>query len=156
VQQIFYTILLTIAPISELRGGIPWGVAHGLDPWLVVPLCIACNILLFFPIVWVLDLFHDRLFSRWKLFNFYLRRVRRLSERLVERYGYWGLAIFIGIPLPWTGVYSGTLLAWALDVPRRKALLAVSVGVVIAAVLVSLATYGVIAGAGFVTRVFGG
>ena len=154
--QIFYTILWTIAPISELRGGIPWGVAHGLSPWLVVPLCIVFNILIFFPIVWVLDRLYDRLFSRWKLFDIYLGRVRRRGERLVGKYGYWGLAIFIGLPLPWTGVYSGTLLAWVLGVPRRQALIAVSAGVVMAAVLVTLATYGVIAGASLLTRVFSG
>lgn len=154
--QIIYTILWTMAPISELRGGIPWGIAHGLNPWLVVPLCIVFNILIFFPVVWLLDLLYDRLFSRWKLFDFYLSRVRRRGERLVGRYGHWGLAIFIGIPLPWTGVYSGTLLAWALGVPRRQALTAVCVGVVMAAVLVTLATYGVIAGASLFTRLFGG
>ena len=154
--QVLYTILWTIAPISELRGGIPWGIAHGLSPWLVVPLCIIFNILIFFPVVWLLNLLYDRLFCRWRLLNFYLNRVRRLGERLVGRYGHWGLAIFIGIPLPWTGVYSGTLLAWVLGVPRRQALLAVSVGVVIAAVIVTLATYGVIAGVVFFTRISGG
>jgi uncharacterized membrane protein len=154
--QAIYTVLWTIAPISELRGGIPWGIANGLNPWLVVPLCIACNILVFFPWIWLLDLLYEKVFSRWALFNLYLDRVRRRGEHLVHGHGHWGLAIFIGIPLPWTGVYSGTLLAWVLGVERRKALLAVSVGVVIAAVLVTLATYGIIAGAGFFTRMLHG
>ena len=139
-----------------MRGGIPWGIAHGLSPWLVVPLCIVFNILIFFPLVWIMDRIYARYLSRWKLFEFYLSRVRRYGERLVRRYGHWGLAIFIGIPLPWTGVYSGTILAWVLGVERRRALLAVNLGVLMASVIVTLATLGIIAGADFFTRLFNG
>ena len=136
-----------MAPISELRGGIPWGIMRGLDPLIVVPLCIVFNILVFFPIVWLMDLTYDKYLSRWGLFNRYLDKARKRTTRLFNKYGHFGLALFIGIPLPWTGVYSGTLVGWVMDLDRRKLLLAMILGVIMAATIVTLASYGLIAGA---------
>jgi uncharacterized membrane protein len=85
-----------------------------------------------------------KLLSRWPLYlRFYeavLARARTKVHAAVERYGYWGLAVFVAIPLPMTGAYTGTLGAWVLGMQRRKALLAVTAGVVVAGAVVATVT----------------
>ena len=121
------------------------GILHyGLDTGLVFIICAVTNILLFFPIIWLLDLFDERLLCRWELFERYLARTRRRGEPAIRKYGAWGLLLFVAIPMPTTGVYTGALLAWLLGVNRRQSLLAIIVGVLIAAILVTLASLSII------------
>lgn len=137
-------VLVTVSPISELRGGIPLGIALGLDPWFTFFAAIVANTLIFFPIFFVLRLFYDKFLSRIPLFGRYLDRLRRRGKPVVERYGFWGLFLFVAVPLPFSGAYTGTILAWLLDVDWRKAFPAVGLGVVVAGVIVFLITLGVI------------
>jgi uncharacterized membrane protein len=144
LEDILITIGLTLLPVSELRGGIPWGVNQGLGIGLVFIICTITNILIFFPYIWLLDMFYDSLLSKWPLFERYLEYTRRRGTRLVTKYGAWGLFFFVAVPLPTTGVYTGTLLAWIFGVDRRQGLIAVIAGVLVAAILVSLITMSII------------
>jgi uncharacterized membrane protein len=143
-RDVALTLLLTILPISELRGGIPLGISLGLDPVFTLCIAVVANGLIFFPIFFGLGLFYDRLLSRIPLFDRYLESVRRRGKPKVEKYGFWGLLFFVAIPLPMTGVYTATSLAWLLQFDRRKAFLPIAIGVVIAGVVVLLATLGVV------------
>lgn len=144
-------LLITFAPITELRGGIPLGISLGLEPLFTFFVAITANIILFFPVVLVLHLFYDGLLSRWGLFNRYLERIRSKAGPRVEKYGFPGLALLVAIPLPTTGVYTATILCWLLGMDWRKAFLPISVGVVVAGVIVLLATLGVIGGVNLFT-----
>ena len=145
LSDILAIIGVTLLPLAELRGGIPLGILHyGLNTGLVFVLCTVTNILIFFPIIWLLDLLYKRLLSRWELFERYLACTRRRGEPAIRKYGAWGLLLFVAVPLPTTGVYTSALLAWLLGVNRRQGLLAITVGVLIAAILVTLATLSVI------------
>jgi uncharacterized membrane protein len=142
-MKMLWLILLTFVPTLELRASIPWGlIDEALPPWLVVVGCIVANIALA-PIVW---LFLDKgihLFLRvgWinELYEKLVGRARANVESYVDRWGTLGLALFIGVPLPGSGVYSGALGAYLLGFNFRQYMLAATLGVFIAGALVTAA-----------------
>jgi uncharacterized membrane protein len=137
-------VLVTASPISELRGGIPLGISLGLDPWFAFVVAIAVNALIFFPVFFVLRLFYDKFLFRIPLFGRYLNGLRQRGKPVVDKYGFWGLFLFVAVPLPFTGAYTGTILAWLLGVDWKKASPAVGVGVLVAGIIVFLITLGAI------------
>jgi len=143
-REIALTLLATVSPISELRGGIPLGISLGLDPLFTFFLAIIANTLIFFPIFFALRLFYDKLLYRIPLFDKYLDNLRKRGKPKVEKYGFWGLFLFVAIPLPITGAYTGTILVWLLGMDWRKAFPAVGLGVIAAGVVVLLITLGAI------------
>jgi uncharacterized membrane protein len=143
IRQIALTLLTTVLPISELRGGIPLGISLGLNPWFTFFIAVVANALIFFPVFFALRLFYDKLLFRIPLFNKYLDSLRKRGKPKVDKYGFWGLVLFVAVPLPLTGAYTGTILAWLLDMHWKKAFPAVGLGVVIAGVIVLLITLGV-------------
>jgi uncharacterized membrane protein len=94
----------------------------------------------------VLDLTYDRWLSRWRLVRRQVERVRRTGARLIDRYELLGLTLFVAVPLPGTGAYSGVLLAWLLGMKRGASMLAIAAGVIIAGVAVTLIAGGALAG----------
>ena len=136
-------ILTTALPFSELRGGLPLALALGFHPLLALPLTVVVNSLIFFPLFWIVKLFYDRGVSRIILLRRIIERTRRKGSPYVNRYGLLGLTLFVAIPLPMTGTYSGTLLGWLLGIEWRKAFLAIFLGVFLAGWLVLAASLGV-------------
>ena len=137
-------ILTTVVPVSELRGGIPLGIALGLEPWLVFVVAVTTNILIFFPTRLALSWFYKSVFTRIPHFNDYLVRVRRHGEPKIRKYGLLGLLLFVAVPLPITGAYTGTVLSWLLAMEWKRSFIAVAIGVVCAGIIVMLATMGVV------------
>ncbi len=146
MREIAIVLLVTLAPISELRGGIPLGISFGLDPLFTFFIAIVANAVLFFPIFLILRSSHTRLLSRFPILNRYLDSVRRRGEPKVAKYGFLGLTLLVAIPLPVTGVYTATILAWLLGIGWKRAFPAIGLGVVIAGIIVLLVTLGVIGG----------
>ena len=146
IQEIALTLVVTLAPITELRGGIPVGISLGLDPLFTFFVAVVANALLFFPIFFALRLFYDKFLSRIQIFNRYLDSVRRRGKPKVDKYGFLGLALLVAIPLPVTGVYTATILSWLLGMDWRKAFVPIALGVVVAGIIVLLITLGVIGG----------
>jgi len=130
--------------VSELRGGIPLGVALGMEPWLVFLLSVTTNILIFFPTRLALSWFYRSLFTKLPYFDSYLVRVRRKGEPGVRKYGLIGLLLFVAVPLPITGAYTGTVLSWLLAMEWKRSFIAIGLGVVCAGIIVMLATLGVV------------
>lgn len=139
---IFWVILLTFTPTLELRASIPYAILVAKWPALsAAAVAIVANTALA-PLVWV---FVHRIMPfflkvAW-IERLYTKVVDRNAAKLqpkVEKYGVLGLALFIGVPLPGTGVYSGCLAAWALKYRYRDYLLASFLGCLIAGVAVTL------------------
>jgi uncharacterized membrane protein len=143
-REIALTLLVTVSPISELRGGIPLGISFGLDPLFTFFVAIIANALIFFPIFFALRLFYNKLLYRIPLFDKYLDNLRKRGKPIVEKHGFWGLILFVAIPLPITGAYTGTILAWLVGMNWKKAFPPVGLGVIAAGVVVLLITLGVI------------
>ena len=142
-KEIALTLLASISPISELRGGIPLGISLGLAPWFTFAIAVVANALIFFPVFFSLRLLYDKVFTRIPLFNRYLDGLKKRGKPRVEKYGFWGLLAFVAVPLPFTGAYTGTILAWLVGMDWKRAFPAVALGVLVAGITVLLITLGV-------------
>lgn len=142
-KVIFSVFFSSMLPIIELRGAIPLGVALGMSYLEAALLCIIGSTLIS-PLVF---------FTVRPVFNFLLardlftHRINNLIERTlrkskkVQKYGFLGLILFVGIPLPGTGAWSATLLAVLLDIRFKTTLLAVLLGNVLASLIILLLTH---------------
>ena len=150
MKDILIALLLSLSPVSELRGGIPYALAKGISLPLTIFSCIIANILIIFFIFFFLDFLHERflkLRAYKKLSSFILKKMRKRSKKVeknISLYGFPALAIFVCIPLPITGAWTGSIIAWLLNLERKKSIMAIACGVIIAGIIVTLAWLGVI------------
>jgi uncharacterized membrane protein len=134
---------LSVLPISELRGAIPFAVGRGIPWYIAWPACSGINAAAA-PLCWLfLSTFH-KLFLRLDFYrNFFDRFIERARIKLrtaVEKWGVAGITFFVAIPLPITGAWTGTLGAWVLGLPKARTMLAVILGVIISGGIVSAVT----------------
>ena len=140
------TVLVSMIPVVELRGGIPFGVAAGLPVWAAFIAAVIGNLIpVPFIIVYIRRIFQwmRRRMPRLNSLVDKLERKAHLKGQRVTKYKYLGLMLFVAIPLPGTGAWTGSLAAAFLDMPLRKAIPSVVVGVLIAGMAISILTYGV-------------
>jgi len=136
-------VVLTLVPWIELRGAVPWAVQQGDQVYL--PLIYITNCLIFFPTYFILEWVYE-LIPEGSWVHRKLERIRDKAHPKVEKYGLLGLAVFVAIPLPGTGAYSGSVAAWLLDIEWKRGLLGVVIGVLIALGVVWSLSEGVAAG----------
>jgi len=146
-------ILVSMLPIAELRGSIPLGLALGLNPTQTFLISVFFNSLVFFPVYFGLEWFYERLFSKIPFFERILERIRKKGSKYVEKYELAGLIIFVSVPTPFTGAYSGSALAWLFGIEWKKSFLAIFLGVLIAGIIVSIASLGLLAGLDFLVGI---
>lgn len=140
------TVLISMLPVVELRGGLPAGVAMGLPFGEAFLAAFLGNML---PVPFII-LFARRVFAWVRV---HLPRLDRWVDRLeqkawsksdkVVQYQTWGLLLFVAVPLPGTGAWTGALIAALLDLRLKNAVPAITAGVLIAGTIISLLTYGV-------------
>ncbi len=146
--KIFMTFLISMVPVIELRGAIPIAVHHGLAPAVAIPVAILGNLL---PVPFII------IFIR-KIFNWirrHLPRLNRMVDRLeekgkskkeiIEKGVFWGLFLFVAIPLPGTGAWTGALIAAMLDMRLKRAFPSILLGVLTAGSIVAFVSYGIAA-----------
>ena len=141
------TVLVSMIPVVELRGGIPFGVAAGLPVWAAWLAAVIGNLIpVPFIIVYIRRIFQWMRKRMPKLNSMvdWLEKKAHLKGQKVTGYKYLGLAIFVAIPLPGTGAWTGALAAAFLDMPLRKAIPSVVAGVLVAGTVISLLAYGVV------------
>ena len=138
------TLIVSAAPIAELRGAIPLALARGAAPLTAFSLSLAGNLLVI-PVVLFGLRFGEAWIRRWsvpaKSLDWAFGRVRR-REGWVRRYGPIGLFLLTAIPLPGTGAWTASFVAHILSIPPRRAVLPIGIGVVIAGVVVLFACLG--------------
>ena len=141
-----FTVLVSMIPVIELRGGIPFGVGVGLPVWLAYLAAVIGNMLpVPFIVVYIRRIFQwmRRHLPRLNSLVTKLEQKAHLKGQKVTKYKYLGLAIFVAIPLPGTGAWTGALAAAFLDMPLRKALPSIFAGVLVAGIAISILTFGV-------------
>jgi uncharacterized membrane protein len=136
-------ILLSLSPISELRGAVPYGILSGLTPWKVAVVASIFNAVVFWGIVNLMDLFYENKFKGMKIVKKVMATASKASP-LVKSKGYWGLLPLVAIPLPVTGVWTASILTWVFGINRAKAFGLISGGVAIACVIVYFVVMGAI------------
>jgi uncharacterized membrane protein len=138
------SFLISMVPLVELRGGVPWGVATGLPWYKVLPLCMLGNMI---PIP--LIFFFARKVLEWgkekpvigRFFTWCLEKGERGGQKLQEKAGrglFVALLLFVGIPLPGTGAWTGTLAASFLNMDFKKSVVAVICGVLLAGIIMTV------------------
>ena len=142
--------LLSLLPIIELRGGIIAGRALGLDPIPTFIICYIGNLLPVPFILWlikgIINKLRDSNIKIFKRFVKWLDKKVNKKKDTIEKYGFWGLILFVGIPLPGTGAWTGCLIAAMLDMDKKKSFLATAIGVLIAGIIISLLSIGIFDG----------
>ena len=139
-----FTMLVSMIPIIELRGGIPFGVALGLPYYLAFPFAVVGNILPApFIIVYIRKIFllMRRYIPKLNGMVDKLEQKAHLKGQKVSKYKYLGLWLFVAIPLPGTGAWTGSLAAAFLDMRLRKAFPAVVLGVITAGCIMLTLTH---------------
>ena len=156
LKHILIVFLVSMVPLIELRGAVPYGVIFGLPLWLTFVVAIVGNMLPV-PIIY----FFARKVLEWgcdkpvigKFFTFCLEKGHRGGEKLKAKAGrclFWALLLFVGIPLPGTGAWTGTLAASLLDMGFKESVLACMGGVILAGIimgtlsLLGVSAFGVI------------
>ena len=130
-----FTMLVSMIPVIELRGGLPFGVALGLPYYLAFPAAVLGNLLPTpFIIVYIRRIFElmRRYFPRLNGIVDRLEKKAHLKGQKVQRFQYIGLWLFVAIPLPGTGAWTGSLAAAFLGMRLKKAMPAVVLGVLTA------------------------
>ena len=140
MSGLLWAALLSMTPIGELRAGIPVAIAYGVNPWLAYVVCVLANIAIIPIVMFFLEWMHKRFMhmARYRTaFDRYMDRTRGRTHNMVEKYGVFGLALFVAVPLPVTGAYTATVAAWFFGLNKWKAFWSISAGVIIAGAIVS-------------------
>lgn len=138
--------IISLMPILELRGGLLAASLLDVEFVRAAIICILGNVL---PIPFVLLFLKYVLdiLSKWnvtkKIVNWLEKKVHDKREQ-IDKYGYFGLVLFVGIPLPGTGAWTGALLAVMLGLDRKKSFICILLGVLIAAIIMSILSYGIL------------
>ena len=143
--KLLTTFLIAMVPVIELRGAIPVATAEGVP---LVPAIVTAVIGNLLPVPFII-LFVRKVFAwmrgRNEKLNAFVTKIenRAMSKAdSVQKYEFWGLALFVAIPLPGTGAWTGALIAALLDMKPGRAFLSVALGVVCAGFIVAFVSYG--------------
>ena len=140
--------IISILPILELRGGLLAASLLGLNPVSAYIISIIGNIL---PVPFIL-LFINKILdwmenSKIKWMNKFAKWLNKKADKhknQIEKYGYLGLVLFVGIPLPGTGAWTGCLVASMLNLDRKKAFYATFCGIIVASIIMMIVSYGIL------------
>lgn len=138
--------LISMMPLLELRGGLIAAALLNLEFLPGYLISIIGNVI---PIPLVL-LFLDKIFDLLRKWNFTKKLVDKLEKKIlskksqIDKYGYWGLLLFVGIPLPGTGAWTGSALAVLLHLDKKKSFIYIMLGVILASIIMSILSYGIL------------
>ena len=145
--KLLTTFLISMVPVIELRAAIPVAAAQGVPVWMAVCVSVVGNL---FPVPFII-IFVRKVFA-WirrcipKLDGFVTKLETRAMKKseTIQKFWFWGLFLFVAVPLPGTGAWTGALIAAMLEMRLKRAFPAIAFGVVVAGIVVGLAALGVI------------
>lgn len=146
VSEEVVIFIISMSPILELRGGLLAASLLKVSITKAIPLCIIGNII---PIPFIL-LFIKKIFSWMKRFRIFRGLIEKLENRAmsksgkVKQYEFLGLVLFVGIPIPGTGAWMGSLIAALLDMDIKRAVVAELIGIAMATVIMGFLSYGLL------------
>ena len=138
--------LISLMPILELRGGLIAAALLDVNPVISYIICIIGNVLPVPFILWFINsilnwMRNSKHFS--SIANWLDSKVTKHKAQ-IEKYGFWGMGLFGGIPLPGTGAWTGCLIAAVLNMNKKKAFLAALLGIIMASVIMMILSFGVL------------
>lgn len=143
ILDLIFAALWSISPFGEAKVGIPYAILNGVNYYLAFIVCFVANVLVFLVMQLFLH-FINRHFLRWRFYKksaiFVARRAKLGAGKNVQKYGFWGLLIFVMVPIPGTGVYAGTIAAFLFDLEGKRAFAANTIGIFFSCIIVWTAT----------------
>ena len=138
--------IISLMPILELRGGLIAASLLNLDPIRSYIICIIGNIIPVPFILWLINSILEwmRKSKRFKKTARWLDKKVDKHKGGIEKYGFWGLVLFVGIPLPGTGAWTGCLIAACLEMNRKKAFIAAMIGILMASLIMMAISFGLL------------
>ena len=136
--------IISLMPILELRGGLIAAALLGVNPVESYIIAIIGNIIPVPFILWFINSILEWMRGRKKLSKIAKWLDKKVDKRKgqIEKYGFWGLVLFVGIPLPGTGAWTGCLIASVLEMDRKKAFIATMSGIFMASIIMMLLSFG--------------
>lgn len=144
VSPEIFCFLISMVPLLELRGGLLVAASLKVPMMTAIPLCVIGNII---PIPFIL-LFIKKIFQwtrEWPVIGAIVKKLEARADKksdFLEKGEFIGLMLFVGIPLPGTGAWTGALVASLLDMDLKKASLAILCGIVLATIIMTVVSYG--------------
>lgn len=143
ILDLLVSMLWSISPLGEAKVGIPYALLNGVNIYLAFVFCFLANVLVF-PMMSFFLTGLNRYFFKWYYYKkaaiFVARRAKVGAGNNVKKYGFWGLMIFVMLPIPGTGVYAGTIASYLFGIERKKAFWANTIGIFFSCVLVWVTT----------------
>lgn len=138
--------IVSLIPILELRGGMIIASLYGFNLFKAFAICIVGNVIPIPFILWLITPIFTWM-KKWKIFRGMVEKLEakatgEKSEK-IRKASFWGLLLFVGIPLPGTGAWTGSLIAAMLDLDKKQSWLAATLGVFLAAVIMAVISYGI-------------
>ena len=138
--------IISLMPILELRGGLIAAALLEMNMWRSFIICFIGNIIPIPLILWFITPIFDRL-KKTKLFSGIVNKLENKAMKKkdkIEKLEYIGLLLFVGIPLPGTGAWTGSLIASLLNMDKKKSLIYAILGVVLAGIIMLVVSYGIL------------
>ncbi len=148
IYKVFIVILTALLPGVEARGAIPVGIGLGLNPLTVFLLSYFASSIVCIPLVYLLSFIEEKIVNRIgfleRIYNYVVYRARSKAEKIRKyRIIYLGLALYVAIPLPLTGVWTGSLIAYLIGLDKFKSIIAIFLGNLVASLIILSLTYTV-------------
>ena len=140
--------VISLLPILELRGGLIAASLLKLPMWSSLFVCLIANIIIIPFVLFLMEsiiklLSHIKLFKQF--FDWWKKKALKRKD-LIEKYGYLGIMLFVAVPLPGSGAWTGCLLAVLLELDKKKSFIAALLGVIIASIIMLIFSYGILKG----------
>lgn len=139
LTDIITSMLWSISPFGEAKVGIPYAIYNNVNYYLAFTMCFAANVMVF-PVMQFFLSYINKYLLKWRFYKrsaiFIARRAKVGAGKNVQKYGFWGLLLFVMVPIPGTGVYAGTIAAWLFRMEKKRAFIANAVGIYLSCIIV--------------------
>ena len=139
LNDIITAMLWSISPFGEAKVGIPYALLNNVNYYVTFTVCFAANVMVFPVMQFFLNNINKYLL-KWRFYKksaiYVARKAKVGAGKNVQKYGFYGLLLFVMVPIPGTGVYAGTIAAWILGLERKRAFVAIFIGIYLSCVIV--------------------
>jgi uncharacterized membrane protein len=146
IVDLITSILWSLSPFGESKVGIPYGISQGVNSYVVFITCFVANLLVFPLMMFFLENVNKGL-ARWRPYKrgaiWVAKRAKSGTGDKIQKFGFFGLALFVMLPLPGTGVYAGSIAAYLFRIERKKAFMANAIGIFFSSLIIWALTVSV-------------
>ncbi|UII81763.1 small multi-drug export protein [Flagellimonas sp. CMM7] len=139
ILDLLTAMLWSLSPFGESKLGIPYGIMKGLNSYAVLIACFLANLLVF-PIMMFFLENVNRYLIKWRFYKksaiYVAKRAKTGSAGKIQKFGFFGLVLFVMIPLPGTGIYAGSIASYLLKIEKKKAFFANAIGIFFSSIII--------------------